>query len=309
MLVPEGVQEAITALERAREPYAVATVVWTRGLGSGKAGDRAVVTGDGRLRGWIGGACALDSVIRECKAALREGSARVLCIGTLDDFPKSEGRVLEEVSCASEGSYEVFIEPRLPQPQLVVLGDAPVAVTLGRLARTVGFRVLAITRGSVERPEAHEHLVVGDELPTSLGAESFVVVATLGEWDDEAIRAALGTDAQYIALVASARRWAKMRPLVAKRYGESAAARIKAPAGLDLGPLPHQEIAVALLGEVVQAKARHRQSQPVVSAPAVASPVAGRASAETAVESNESPGRSCCGSKNSGIEEGHDNGS
>lgn len=268
MLEPGDVQATVRELEARREPYALATVVWTRGRSSGKAGDRAVVTADGRLRGWIGGACALGTVLREGQRALTSGVSRVLCIGTPDDFPASdEARVFEKASCASEGSYEVFIEPRRPPTQLVVLGDSPLAATLGQLAKSLGYRVVVGAKAPLGRAEADQQVEGADLSTVTVDDSTYVVVATQGQWDREALRGALATDAPYVALVASARRWGKLARGLREELGDEAVERVRAPAGLDLGPVPHQEIAVAVLAEVVREKATARAAACVVDGP------------------------------------------
>lgn len=259
-LIPGDLDVAMAELERRREPYALATVVWTKGLSSGKAGDRAVVTTDGKLRGWVGGACALGKVIRQCQEALAEREPRVLCIGHDDVFPeRDDGRINEPASCQSDGSYEIFIEPKLPAPRLFVFGDAPVATTLGTLARAVGFEITAVRRAvAAERPEAHHVVDANGDLHLEVDADDFVVVATMGQWDRAALEAALSTPAHYVALVASPRRWGKLRPRFEAQFGSERIAAVRAPAGLDLGPVDHPEIAVAVLAEVVREKALRR---------------------------------------------------
>ncbi len=262
-------------LDRRREPYALATVVWTKGTSSGKAGDKALVTADGTLQGWVGGACAIGTVIRECRAAIEEGRPRVLLVGA-DELADADGsrvpRIGRPASCASEGSYEIFIEPVLPRPQLVIFGDAPVARTLGALARTVGFRVVVSSAAEPgQRPEAHRVVPKAELSDVVVDDRTWVVVATMGRWDGKALRAALGTGARFVGLVASRRRWVKLERELRADLG-AALGRVRAPVGLDLGPLPHEEIAVAVLAELVQDKAA--MASPAASATGEGSPAA-----------------------------------
>jgi xanthine dehydrogenase accessory factor len=245
------------ALARRREPHALATVVWRHRPTSGKAGAKALVTQDGRLRGWVGGACAQPSVIREALRALEQGTPRLLCLGSAEHFPAvAEGRVVEPITCSSEGAMEVFIEPCLPRPQVVVIGEAPVASTLAGLAGAVGFEA-AVLGGQAET-EAAAPVELAQELErVGVGAGSFVVVATMGRFDEEALEAALGTEAPYVALVASKKRAAAVLERLRRRgVAEEKLQGVHAPAGLDLGPIAHEEIAVAILAEIVQCKAR-----------------------------------------------------
>jgi xanthine dehydrogenase accessory factor len=202
-------------LAAAGKPYVLATVVNVVRPTSARRGDRALVMPDGRVSGWIGGACSEPAVVREALRALADGETRVA---------RMEGE------CASEGVVEVLIEPVLPAPLLAIVGESPAARTLGALARTVGWRV---REDRVEGPDA-------------------VVVATMGHGDEELLAAALGSGAGYVGLVASAKRAASvLAELRARGLDEEAVLRVRAPAGLDLGPSSQEEIAVAILAELV----------------------------------------------------------
>ena len=210
--------------------FALATVVSVRRPASARQGDRGIVTDNGRLVGWVGGACSEPAVVREALRALAEGTTRLLRICPPGSSEGGEGVVVAESSCASEGTVEVLIEPQLPQPLLAVVGDSPAAMTLRELAAGVGWRVT-----------------------TELGAGAeAVVVATMGRGDAEALDAALATPAGYVGLVASARRArVELAALRERGLDEETLARVRSPAGLDLGPLTQPEIAVAVLAELV----------------------------------------------------------
>jgi xanthine dehydrogenase accessory factor len=246
---------AAAELEARRTPYCLATVVWRRAPTSAKTGARAVITADGRFEGWLGGACAEPSVLRVALQALRDGRPRLLCLGPGDEFPPAgEGREVQPVGCASEGALEVFIEPHLPRPQVVTVGGAPMAEALAQIARVVGFEVHRL-----EPPEDAADLPA--EIQSGLeragvGAASFVVVATMGRFDEPAVSAALAAGAPYVALVASRKRAQAVREhLGASGFSEEDLERLRAPAGLDLGSVRHEEIAVAVLAEIVQLRA------------------------------------------------------
>jgi xanthine dehydrogenase accessory factor len=211
-------------------PFVLATVVSVDRPASARRGDRGVVTPDGRLVGWVGGACSEPAVVREALHALTEGTSRLLRICPPGASAGEEGVVVAESSCASEGTVEVLVEPQLPAPLLAVVGESPAAATLRELAAAIGWRVTS---------------------DLTAGAEA-VVVATMGRGDTEALEAALATPAVYVGLVASARRAAReLEALRERGLGEEALARVRSPAGLDLGPLPQPEIAVAVLAELV----------------------------------------------------------
>jgi xanthine dehydrogenase accessory factor len=220
------------------KPYALATVVNVERPASARRGDRALVTPDGRVSGWIGGACSEPEVVREALRALADREPRVA---------RMEG------GCASEGVVEVLIEPVLPAPLLAIVGESPAARTLGALARTVGWRV---------RDDGVE------------GADA-VVVATMGHGDEELLTAALRSGAGYVGLVASTKRAATvLAELRARGLEEEAVLRVRAPAGLDLGPSSQEEIAVAILAELVAW--RHTRSEsPLPAAAEEVDPVCG----------------------------------
>lgn len=213
------------------KPYVLATVVRVERPASARQGDRALVTPDGQLDGWVGGACSEPIVIREALRALADGEPRLVRIGPPGPPVKVSGDVvIAESSCASEGTVEVFVEPQQPRPVLVIVGDGVAAVTLAELARTIDWRVATELTGE---PDA-------------------VVVATMGHADEESLETALAGPAGYIGLVASARRAAVVLGALRERgLGEEALARVRSPAGLDLGPATQHEIAVAILAELV----------------------------------------------------------
>lgn len=218
-------------LAEAGEPFALVTVVDVRRPASARRGDRGLVTADGALVGWVGGACSEPIVVREALRAVADGAPRLVRIGP----PGSPGEPGDEVvyaesHCASEGTVDVLIEPQLPAPLLAVVGDGPAARTLRELAAAIGWRVAE---------DAH------------VGAEA-VVVATMGTRDEEAVAQALALSADYVALVASARRAAVVLAALREQgVSDAELARVRSPAGLDLGPCTQEEIAVAVLAELV----------------------------------------------------------
>ena len=213
------------------ELYALATVVRVHRPASTRRGDRALVRPDGTLVGWVGGACAEPVVVREALRALADGEPRLLWIGPRERAGEAPpDAVVAESPCASEGVVEVLVEPQVPRPLLAVVGDSPAARTLAQLARAIGWRV------SAELAE---------------GADA-VVVASMGRGDEDLLEAALARGAGYVGLVASSRRAANVLEALRERgLGEEALARVRSPAGLDLGPLRQEEIAVAILAELV----------------------------------------------------------
>src|SRR5947209_14884773 len=239
-----GVLEEMGELTRRGEAFALATVVWRQGPSSSQAGSRAIITADGELHGWIGGACAEPAVIREAKQVIAEGTARLLLLGTPEQFGAAvpEGMTVVPISCQSEGALEVYIEPVLPAPHLVIAGDSPMARTLASLARALGWRT---------------DLISGrDFTAQAADGRSMVVVATQGHGDEEVLECAAAARPAYPGLVGSRRRGATVLGYLADRgVPQDQPDRVRVPAGPDLGPSPRPELAVAILAELVQLRA------------------------------------------------------
>ena len=246
MTAVDGWQVLEQAAEMARrgEAFALATVVWRQGPSSSQPSSRAIITADGDLQGWIGGACAEPSVIRAARDVLRTGTAQLLLLGSPEQFGGTvpDGMAVVPVSCQSDGALEVYIEPVLPVPHLVVVGRSPMAHTLADLARALGWRA---------------DLIDGAEFATSDASErSMVVVATQGHHDEAVVERAAAARPAYLGLVGSAKRGAALLGYLADRgMPRDQLERVRVPAGLDLGHTTHPEIAVAVLAELVKLRA------------------------------------------------------
>ncbi len=237
-----GVLEEAGARSRAGEPFVLATVVWRRGPSSSRQGGKALIDPAGRVTGWLGGACAEPTVVKEALAAMADGRPRLLFLGPADELGSRSDVVRVPMACESEGAMEVFLEPVLPKPQLAVIGGSPAADTLVRLAGELGW---------------HSYLGDPDQLAgAGIRPGDFVVVATQGHFDEEALEAALATRAAYVGLVASRKRADQVRAHLRDRgVPDEALTRLHAPAGLDLGRVAPDEIAVAILAELVARRA------------------------------------------------------
>jgi xanthine dehydrogenase accessory factor len=239
-----GMLEEMGELTRRGEAFALATVVWRQSPSSSQPGSRAIITADGELRGWIGGACAEPVVIREAQQVMAEGTARLLLLGTPEQFGAAvpDGMTVVPISCQSEGALEVYIEPVLPVPHLVIVGESPMARTLAGLAGALGWRT---------------DLVRGPDFTTEHADErALVVVATQGHGDEDVLELAVAARPAYLGLVGSRRRGTSVLGYLEDRgVPKEALDRVRVPAGLDLGHTTHQEIAVAVLAELVQLRA------------------------------------------------------
>jgi xanthine dehydrogenase accessory factor len=236
-------------LARSGQAFALATVVWRQGPSSSKQGSRAIITTDGQLDGWIGGACAEPVVIREAKQVIADGHARLLLLGSADQFGTTvpAGMTVVPISCQSEGALEVYIEPVLPVPHLVIVGGSPMAHSLAAMAGALGWRTDLYSPQDLTADGAGKQWA--DE-------RSMVVVATQGQADEAMVERAVATRPAYLGLVASRRRGEAVLGYLAERgVPKDQLDRVHAPAGLDLGKTTHEEMAVAILAELVQLRA------------------------------------------------------
>jgi xanthine dehydrogenase accessory factor len=239
-----GVLERMAELARSGQTFALATVVWRQGPSSSKQGSRAIITADGRLDGWIGGACAEPMVIREAKRVIADGNARLLLLGAPDQFGTAvpEGMTVVPISCQSEGALEIYIEAVLPVPHLVIVGGSPMTHTLAQLARALDWSTDLLSTEGFSAGCA--------------GERSMIIVATQGHGDEDMIERAVAMRPAYLGLVASRRRAEAVLGYLAERgVPKDQLDRVHAPAGLDLGKTTHEEMAVAILAELVQLRA------------------------------------------------------
>lgn len=235
------------------EPFAVAEVVRYLTPISGKVGDKAIVFADGTVWGWIGGGCAQPAVIKEALKALKDGKPRLVRIGPSSS--QEEGIVAYSMTCHSGGTLDVYIEPVLPKPHILILGRSPVGRTLARLGKAISYTV-SVAASQADResyPDADRVQADLDLSGVRIGPQTFIVVSTQGECDEEALEQALKTDASYVAFVASKVKAAKVLQYVGERgISTERLNQVRAPAGLNIQASSEEEIAVSILAEIVQ---------------------------------------------------------
>ena len=253
----EAVEAAEARLREASEPYVVATVVRREAPVSATVGDRAVVTADGIEAGWIGGVgCAETAVIRESRAVLASGEAKLIGLAPDPDDVARPGLEAFPLTCHSGGTLEVFLEPKLTAPRLLVVGGSAIARAVGRGAADLGFGVTVVDPSGGEPPGADDVLATTDyrEVVAAVGTANAVVVASVGELDARGVAAAVELEAPYVGLVASRRRAEEVTERAADLLGVAADEvrdRVRSPAGLDIGAERPAEIAVSVLAEIV----------------------------------------------------------
>lgn len=257
----------ISARKAAGEPFAVATVVRTVAATAAKAGAKAVILPDGTIsEGWIGGGCARAAVLKAAKDALADGKSHLVSVQP-PDLLDQQGRTAGEEQggvrfasnmCPSEGTMDIFVEPVLPRSQIIICGSSPVAVAIADFAKRAGFSVTASAPAEEQAAFGDiDRRIEGYALPVDEPGGRYIVVSTQGRGDEAALLAALAVDADYVAFVGSRKKAETLKVLLAERgISPARLAKLKAPAGLDLGAITPEEIAISILAEIVAVQRR-----------------------------------------------------
>jgi xanthine dehydrogenase accessory factor len=259
--------DLVAQMKAAEQTFVLATVVRTVSVTAAKAGAKAIIAPDGTIvAGWIGGGCAKGAVLKAAREALADGEPRMISVQPEDLLAElgvrpgetKEGVRFASNMCPSKGTMDIFVEPVLPHPSLVVLGASPVALSLAAQARRLGYHVtLAAPAADLTAAVDADVVVDGFEAGALNNARRFVVVSTQGKGDEAALKQALGIDAVYRAFVGSKRKMAALRDkLAASGLDPAAIDRVKAPAGLDLGAITPEEIAMSILAEITLERRR-----------------------------------------------------
>jgi xanthine dehydrogenase accessory factor len=241
--------------EQRGQSFVVAVVVRFQAPISGKPGDKAIVTADGKIWGWIGGGCAQPVVVKEALEALTDGKPRLLRISPSSSA--ENGIVNYDMTCHSGGTVDIFIEPVLPKTHLVILGRSPIAQTLAKLGKVMNYAV-SVVAAEAQRdifPDADMLQANLDLSQIKITPQTFIVVSTQGEDDEEALEKAVTAGAQYTALVASRVKSDKLLEYLRGRgIAEEKLRKVRVPAGLDIHAASLEEIAVSILAEIIQVK-------------------------------------------------------
>jgi xanthine dehydrogenase accessory factor len=285
--------EQIVALRRDGQSFAVATVVSRRAPVSAHLGDRAIVFADGRMEGFVGGACSREIIRTQALEAMQARCGRLVSIrpDSCESAESTAEHVVVPMTCASEGAVDVYVEPFVQPRRLIVVGATPVAESLARLARSMEYDVVHVVDSRERRDIEEDATMLGvrvvtlDALEELLregsagGTEQAAVVASQGHYDEQALESILRCGLPYVGLVASRKRGAAVRALLE----ESAAPgveTIRSPAGIDLGARTPQEVALSILAEIVQSHPSGSRKEVVVatsSMPVAAAPVSSSA--------------------------------
>src|ERR1700677_768497 len=261
------VMELVAQLKAAEETFVLATVVRTVSVTAAKAGAKAIIRPDGTIvAGWIGGGCAKGAVLKAAREALADGEPRMVSVqpenllaelGVKCGENRDSARFAQNNS-PSKGTMDIFVEPVLPHPSLVILGASPVAMSLAGQARQLGYHVTIAAPASDRASEPDADVITDGFEPRYLNdARRFVVISTQGRGDEAALKASVGIDAAYHGFVGSRRKMVALRDkLIGDGVAASVLDRIKAPAGLDLGAITPEEIAMSILAEITTLRRR-----------------------------------------------------
>jgi xanthine dehydrogenase accessory factor len=254
--------DRISTMKTRGEPFALATVVRTVAVTAAKAGAKAIILPDGSIsEGWIGGGCARAAVLKAAREAIADGRSRLVSVEPPDVLQakgvsageEREGVRFVKNMCPSQGTMDIFVEPVLPAPELIICGSSPVAQALADLARRLGFALTACAPRSEQAAfQDIDRRIENYAIPAEREGARFIVVSTQGRGDEAALKTALAADADYVAFVGSRRKAEALRgKLSADGVDPAKIARMKAPAGLDLGAITPEEIALSILSEIV----------------------------------------------------------
>jgi xanthine dehydrogenase accessory factor len=237
------------------EEFAVAHVIWREAPSSGKPGDKAIILKDGTIIGWIGGGCVKGIAVKEAREAIRENRSRLVRIDPDEGNSEDSSHKTYRMTCHSGGTMELFIEPITPNPQLIIVGKSNIARALSKLAIATNLRVHVLSN------DVHKGMFPGvnnihdrvDFSKINIDKNTFIVVSTQGEDDEESIRKALETNCNYVGFISSLRKSVKIKEyleqteLSANRINE-----LKIPVGMDINAKLPEEIAISILAEIVQ---------------------------------------------------------
>jgi xanthine dehydrogenase accessory factor len=238
------IQQAVELMKKGQS-FVMATVVWRQGPSSGQSGSKAVVTESGEIFGWIGGACAEPILIKEAKKVLTEGNAKLIWLGQESEFVGMhipDGVLTIPISCQSDGALQIYIEPMLMSPHVLIVGRSPMAATLANLVQNLDWNLTLVD--------------ANDFTSSMVSNKSIVIVATQGHGDEEAIETALVNSPIFIGVVASRKRGQVVTDYLTSRgIDAEKVAKVKIPVGIDLGHTTHREVAVSILAELVKLRA------------------------------------------------------
>ena len=254
----DEIAKTITSYLERGEVFAVAQVIHRQAPSSGKVGDKAIILSSGELIGWIGGGCVKGIVIKEALLAIGQNSHRLVRVAPAASSPAGEEFTVYKMTCHSEGSVDILIEPITPYPRLIILGKSNIAQNLLRIALTCHFPVSVMAEearmifsdlGGGESVDIKEKILFDEKKSYQ---KSYIVIATQGEGDEDAVHKALLTDALYVGFVASKKKASRVKEYLLKQgVPKERVEMLKSPVGIDIHAKGHSEVAISILAEII----------------------------------------------------------
>jgi xanthine dehydrogenase accessory factor len=247
-------------------PYATAYIVRRKIPSSGKPGDKAIITRDGDIHGWIGGGCTRGIVLKEALAALQENKPRFVSISPEQKENSFGDTKIYKMTCQSGGEVEIYIEPVIPKPRIMIFGASHIAMALGKITKSMDYQLTAVMtdRDASLFPGADQIQQLDEVVPEEIPENTYIVVCTQGEQDLQAIHKAINANPRYLAFVSSRKKansiYTDLRDL---GINFSQLSKIKTPAGIDIGAKTPEEVAISILAEIIQ---DYRSEEPPVEA-------------------------------------------
>lgn len=242
-------------LNEGKEAYATAIIVRRKIPSSGKPGDKAIITKDGQIHGWIGGGCTRGIVLKESLLAIREGKSRLISISPDANLGDSSYSKMYSMTCQSGGEVDVYIEPVLPKPHIVIFGTSHIAMALSKISKAMSYQVSCVVQVADKNlfPQADQLINISDFTNDQVLDNSHVVVCTQGEGDAEALHKAIGLNMDYLAFVASRKKAnAIFKDLRNMGISFDQLKTIKTPAGLDINAKLPEEVAISILAQIIE---------------------------------------------------------
>ena len=261
----DEISTIITSYLEKGETFAVAQVIGRQEPTSGKIGDKAVILSSGKLIGWIGGGCVRGIVIKEALEALAQKKHRLVRISPEGKQPIDNNFKNYTMTCHSEGSVSLLIEPVITLPHIILIGKSNICRKLVHVAQACYFPVEVMALEASSHFQETKQLTVKDEIhfdSKKSYRKSYIIIATQGENDEEAVQKALKTDAEYVGLVASKKKASRIKEfLIAQKIPSGRVEMLKSPVGLDIQAKGHSEVAVSILAEIIA----HFRADPAIS--------------------------------------------
>ena len=237
------------------DPFAVAQVIWRETPSSGKPGDKAIILQDGSLIGWIGGGCVKGIAIKESLEAIKLNRSRLVRVDPDAEDGEDDVHKTYKMTCHSGGSMELFIEPVMPNPHIIIVGKSNIARGLAKMSLAANFRVSVMAKEADDGmfPGVKSIFTAVNFSTQKIDSSTFIVVATQGDRDEESVKLALETECSYVGFISSKRKSDKIKEyLLSAGIPQERLDTLKTPVGLNINAKLPEEIAVSILAQIIE---------------------------------------------------------